>query len=71
MINSTALPYLQFGMDCQGFAAARLTWAACIDGGNLKIALSENIALLLHRHVDVPCSLVVTKLDFGWQIVSP
>ena len=28
--------------------------------GNLKIALSEKIALLLHRHVDVPCSLVVT-----------
>ena len=26
----------------------------------LKIALSEKIALLLHRHVDVPCSLVVT-----------
>ena len=28
--------------------------------GNVKIALSENIALLLHRHVDVPCSLDVT-----------
>ena len=26
----------------------------------MKIALSEKIALLLHRHVDVPCSLVVT-----------
>ena len=25
-----------------------------------KIALSEKIALLLHRNVDVPCSLVVT-----------
>ena len=28
--------------------------------GNVKIALSEKIALLLRRHVDVPCSLVVT-----------
>ena len=28
--------------------------------GNVEIALSEKIALLLHRHVDVPCSLVVT-----------
>ena len=34
------------------------------------MALSEKIALLLHRHVDVPYSLVVTKPDFGWQIVS-
>ena len=25
----------------------------------MKIALPENIALLLHPHVDVPCSLVV------------
>ena len=28
--------------------------------GNVKIALPENIALLLHPHVDVPWSLVVT-----------
>ena len=28
--------------------------------GNVKIALSEKIALLLHPHVDVPCSLVIT-----------
>ena len=28
--------------------------------GNVKIALSENIALLLHPPGDVPCSLVVT-----------
>ena len=27
--------------------------------GNMKIALPENIALLLHSHVDVPWSLVV------------
>ena len=30
--------------------------------GNVKIALSENIALLLHPHVDVPYSLVVHNL---------
>ena len=29
--------------------------------GNLKIALPENIALLLHPHVAVPWSLVVTS----------
>ena len=28
--------------------------------GNVKIALSEKIALLLHPHVDFPCSLVVS-----------
>ena len=28
--------------------------------GNFKIALSKKIALLLHRHGDIPCSLVVT-----------
>ena len=39
--------------------------------GNLKIALSENIALLLHPHVDIPFSLVVTLIEFGRQIVSP
>ena len=29
---------------------------------NAEIALSEKSALLLHRHVDVPCSLVVAYL---------
>ena len=38
--------------------------------GNVKIVLSEHIALLLHPHVDIPFSLVVTQLYFGWQIVS-
>ena len=28
--------------------------------GNVKTALSEKIALLLHPHVDIPFSLVVT-----------
>ena len=31
-----------------------------VAGRKLEIALSENITLLLHRHVDVPCSLFVT-----------
>ena len=28
--------------------------------GNVKIALSEKIAILLHPHVDIPFSLIVT-----------
>ena len=68
---STGLPYLQFIMNRQGFAPARLTWPAYDDVGNVKIALPENNALLLHPHVDVPWSLVVTYPDYGWQIVSP
>ena len=59
-MNTTVLPFFQFGMNCQCFEAARLTWPAYVDAGNLKIALSEKIALLLHRHVNVLCSLVVT-----------
>ena len=39
---------------------ARLTWPAYVDGRKLENSLSEKIAILLHRHVDVPCSLVVT-----------
>ena len=31
-----------------------------VAGMKLEMALSEKIALLLHRHVDIPCSLVVT-----------
>ena len=54
-MKSIVMPSFQFGMNYQGFAAPILAWP-----GNLKIALSEKIALLLHRHVDVPCSLVVT-----------
>ena len=56
-------------------AATSLLWhppqSLCRGQFNVKIALSENIALLLHRHVDVPYSLVVTYIDFGWQIVPP
>ena len=37
-------------------------------GKNVKIALSEKIVLLLHRHVDGPYSLVV--FEFGWRIMS-
>ena len=50
-MNSTALPSRYFGTHRQCFAAFILTWLAYSDGiGNVKIALSEKIALLLHRH---------------------
>ena len=39
--------------------------------GNVTISLPENIALLLHPHVDAPWSLVVTSPYVGWHIVSP
>ena len=35
-MNSTVLPSFQFGMNCQGFAVARLTWSAYVDGGKLE-----------------------------------
>ena len=57
---STVLPCLHFSMYSQGFAAARLAWPDTVTVGNVKIAVPENIALLLHPHVDIPCSLVVT-----------
>ena len=57
---STGLPYLQFSMNSQGFSPARLIWSAYDGGRKREIALPENIALLLHPHVDVPLSLVVT-----------
>ena len=60
-MNSTVSPSCYFGMNHQGFDAARLTWPAYADGiENVKIGLSQKIALLLHPHVDVPFSLVVT-----------
>ncbi len=37
---------------------------------NIKKALFEKIVLLVHPHVDVPYSLVVTYLELGWRIVS-
>ena len=65
-MNSTVLPSFQFGMNSKCFAAARLTWPV----GNVKIALPEKIAILLHPHVDVPWTLVVkgigkAKSHFG------
>ena len=38
--------------------------------GNLKIALSEKIALLLHLHVDFPCSLCL-RGDKNAALTSP
>ena len=56
-------------MDSYGFCSQSLQvwstqgWQVCRHTtmvGNVKIALSENIVLLLHPRVDVPYSLVVT-----------
>ena len=52
VMKSTISPYCHFGMHDQGLPAARLR--------NIEIALFEKIVLLLHPHVDVPYSLVVT-----------
>ena len=49
-MNSTVLPSFQFDMNCQGFAAARLTWAAYVDDRKLE----NSSALLVHPHVDEP-----------------
>ena len=57
---STISPYCHFGMHDQGLPADRLTCAAYTDGRKVKIALFENIVLLLHPRVDVPYGLVVT-----------
>ena len=35
-MNSTVLPCFQFGMNCQCFAAARLTWPTYVDGMKLE-----------------------------------
>ena len=56
-------------MHDQGVPAARLTSAHTSTVRNVKIALFENIVLLLHPHVDGPYSLDVTKLELGWRIV--
>ena len=62
---------MQFSMNSQGFPRRDKHGQHTPAVGNVKLALPENIALLLHPHVDVPWSLVVTYPDFGWQIVSP
>ena len=57
------MPSFHFGMNHQGMAAARPTCSAYVDGRkreHKKLFISENIVLLLHPHVDVPYSLVVT-----------
>ena len=35
-MNSTVLPCFQFGMNCQYFTAARLTWPTYVDGRTLE-----------------------------------
>ena len=62
VMKSTISPYCHFGMHDQGLPAARLVCPAYSTSTvrNVKIALFEKIILLLHPHVDVPYSLVVT-----------
>ena len=36
IMNSTVLPCFQFGMNCQVFPAARLTWPAYVNGRKLE-----------------------------------
>ena len=50
-MNSTALPSRYVGTHRQCFAAASLTCRHTAMVGNVNIALSEKIALLLHPHV--------------------
>ena len=52
---STGLPYLQFSMNSQRLFPGEINMASIYTTtvGNVKIALPENIALLLHPHVDV------------------
>ena len=59
-MNSTVLPCFQFGMNFQGFAVARLTLPAYVDGRKLENSSVCKDRILLHRHVDIPYSLVVT-----------
>ena len=66
---STALPYRYFGTHRQCFAAFRFTWLAhSAMVGNVKIALPEKIAFMLHRHVDVPCSLLLHNLTLDGKL---
>ena len=57
---SIGVPYLKFSMNSQGFSPAILTWPAYDGGRKREKSLPEKIALLLHPHIDVPWSLVVT-----------
>ena len=43
-MNSTTLPFFQFGINCQGFTTARLTWPTYVDGREL-----ENSAVWKYR----------------------
>ena len=51
-MNSTVLPSFQFGINCQGFAAARLTWPAYVDGRKL-----ENSCLKISHYCCIDMSM--------------
>ena len=62
IINSTVSPSFYFGMNYQGLVLPGQHARHTSTVGNVKIALSDKIVLLLHSHVDFPYSLLVTCL---------
>ena len=62
-MNSTVLPYFQFGMNCQCFAAARITWPAYVDGRKL-----ENSSVWKDRII--VASTCRRSVQFGCYITS-
>ena len=62
-LNSTVLPYFQFGMNCQCFSAARLTWSAYVDGRKL-----ENSSVWKDRII--VASIYRRSVQFGCYITS-
>ena len=58
-MNSTVLPSRYFGRHPNALPRPIDSGRHTLTVGNVKIALSEKIALLLHPHVDIPFSLVV------------
>ena len=56
-MNSTVLPSVQFGMNYHGFAAARLTWPAHVDGRKLSSVWKDRIivASTCRRSMEFGC----------------
>ena len=61
VMKSTLSPYCHFGMHDQGLPTTSARHTSTVR--NVKIALFENIVLLLHPHVDVPYSLVLLPIQ--------
>ena len=59
-MNSTVLPSRYFGGTANALPRPIDSGRHASTVGNVKIALSEKIALLVHPHVDITLSLAVT-----------